>query len=564
MASEKYVPGKAIEKYYGDIVNGKIVACKKIIEVAKYCLWIYSGGDKKYHFDGDKAARHVNFIQTFCSYPKGEKGGKPFQMEQFQTALTEFIFGIVDDEGYRMVHELFEVIGRKNGKSTWAAAVSFDMLLNDSEQTPLVVDAAVTEDQAMKTFGAMLEMRSMSPVLKKAVAKRTGNNLYCKINLGKVQALTGRTKDKDGFDPSCAILDEIAAWEKRDMYDLLIQSFGARRNWLMLETTTFGFVRGNIFDAQYEYASKWIEEDMSTRARSFLPVIYELDEREEWHDEENWIKANPGIGTVKSWDYMRQVVAKAKQDAEFYPSMMVKDFNVVENSSSAWLSYEELHNPETYDIKKMGFKYAIVGFDASDSVDLTAACALMMRPGDNKIYAYHQAWIPGALMDRMQSKGESTRDNAPYMSWINRGLLHVVPGNNIPREVLFEFMDELKTMGIYTYGVGYDAWGMSSVKEDIENYVGKSNAQAVRQGSQTLSDPMKRLRADYRDNRIVDNANPIAEWCRSNVMVNADTNGNIKPNKKDGNEKNRIDVFASELDAYVMLMRVEDEYLRII
>jgi len=559
-----YVAGRALEEYYGAIARGDTRASKKIIEAAKYCLWIYHGGDKLYRFDPEETARHVNFIQTFCSFPKGERGGKPFTMDPFQLALTEFIFGMVDKDGYRMVHEVLEVIGRKNGKSTWAAAVSFDLLLNDGEQTPLVVDAAVTEEQAMKTFGAMLEMRAMSPALKKAVTKKTGNNLYCGINLGKVQALTGRTKDKDGFDPSCAILDEIAAWEKRDMYDLLIQSFGSRRNWLMLETTTFGFVRGNISDAQYDYATEWLSEPKEKRARSFLPLIYELDERDEWLEEENWIKANPGLGTIKSYEYMRQVVAKAKKDPEFYPSMMVKDFNVVENSSTAWLSYDELHNPETYDLKEMGFRYAVVGFDASDSVDLTAACALMMRPGDDKIYAYYQAWIPGALLERMQSKGENTRDNAPYMSWINRGLIRVVEGNNIPRDVLFDFMDELKGKGIYTYAIGYDAWGMSEVKKDIETYVGKSKAQIIRQGTMTLSDPMKRLRADYRDNRIVDNANPLAEWCRSNVMISADTNGNIKPYKKDGNEKNRIDVFASELDAYVALMRVEDEYKGVI
>jgi len=559
-----YKAGKTIERYYGDIVDGKTRAGKKIKAAADYCLWIYEGNDKNYSFDAEEAERHVGFIERFCSYPKGEHGGEPFIMEPFQLALTEFLFGIVDREGYRMVHELLEVIGRKNGKSTWAAALSYDLLLNDGEQTPLVVDAAVTEEQAMKTFGAMLEMRSMSPTLKKIITKKSGSNLYCSLNLGRVQALTGRTKDKDGFDPSCAVLDEIAAWEKRDMYDLLIQSFGARRNWLMLETTTFGFVRGNIFDAQYDYASKWLDTPHEEKERSFLPMIYELDERDEWLDERNWIKANPGMGTIKSWDYMRQVVAKAKQDPEFYPSMMVKDFNVVENSSTSWLAYEELHNPETYDIKDMGFKYAIVGFDASDAVDLTAACALMMRPGDNKIYAYHRAWIPGALMERMQAKGNSTRDNAPYMSWINRGLIQVVEGNNIPREVIFDFMDELNEMGIYVYGIGYDAWGMSGIKDDLERCVGKQRAQAVRQGSQTLSEPMKRLRADYRDNRIVDNANPVAEWCRSNVMIQADTNGNIKPTKKDGNEKNRIDLFASELDAYVMFLRVEDEYLKVI
>ena len=88
--------------------------------------------------------------------------------------------------------------------------------------------------------------------------------------------------------------------------------------------------------------------------------------------------------------------------------------------------------------------------------------------------------------------------------------------------------------------------------EAYEGYFGADYFRRVVQGAQTLSMPMKELRALYRENRIVDNANPIAEWCRSNVAVRSDA--------KNQDPRNRIDAWAAECDAFVVLKDMADEY----
>ena len=103
-----------------------------------------------------------------------------------------------------------------------------------------------------------------------------------------------------------------------------------------------------------------------------------------------------------------------------------------------------------------------------------------------------------------------------------------------------------------------------SDEEMLQQYVGKNNAEVVIQGPKTFSDPMKQLRADYRTKRIVNDHNPIDEWCRMNVSEKRDDNDNIRPVKVGRQAKNRIDGFMSELDAYVTLMRHYDEYLNVI
>ena len=122
---------------------------------------------------------------------------------------------------------------------------------------------------------------------------------------------------------------------------------GARQQPILFCITTNGFVRGGIFDAQYEYASNLLYGRLTEINKRFLPFINELDSPDEWDKEECWIKANPGLGTIKSIDYLRQMVQKAKDDPSFKATVMVKDFNLPQNTESGWLRWDELNNEET-------------------------------------------------------------------------------------------------------------------------------------------------------------------------------------------------------------------------
>ena len=75
---------------------------------------------------------------------------------------------------------------------------------------------------------------------------------------------------------------------------------------------------------------------------------------------------------------------------------------------------------------------------------------------------------------------------------------------------------------------------------------------------------MKEHRLDLRAKRIIDNDNPVLEWCRSNVNARADNNDNYFPQKKGLRPQNRIDGYMAELCAYGALKRNEEEYMQAI
>lgn len=545
------------EQYFTGIADNKIVACEKMKRVADMLLERYYNPGE-FHFDIDIATRHTDFIEKFCKQPSG-KLGQPLKLRLFQKARFQAVFGFVDDNDLRQYNEVLTIEGRKNGKTTELAAVELDMLINDNEGSPQIYNVATMLDQAKLGYNACLKMKMQSPMLNKHIKKRA-NDLYFAYNMGFIKALASNTNSMDGLDVHCGVIDELAAIKNRDIYDLVKQAMGARQQPLLFCITTNGFVRGGIFDAQYEYARNILEKKAENKR--FLPFIYELDSPEEWDKEECWIKANPGLGEIKSREYLREMVQKAKDDPSFKPTVMVKDFNVPQTSESAWLRYEDLHNEEMFDI---AFDYAIGGFDAADTTDLNAAKAICMRPGDDKIYVRSMYWIPQSVIDEQNARGDRRgRDNVSYDLWIEQGYMRTCEGNKCDKRVFLEWFKELRdTENLYVLYIGYDPWHIDdTLLREFKSEFGKNSMIPVRQGVITLSQPMKELAADFKEHRVVYNNNPVDEWCLYNTQVKTDVNGNIQP-VKELDPRKRIDGSVALICAYKVLKDQMDHYINL-
>lgn len=109
--------------------------------------------------------------------------------------------------------------------------------------------------------------------------------------------------------------------------------------------------------------------------------------------------------------------------------------------------------------------------------------------------------------------------------------------------------------------IGYDPWNSQYWIEEMKNM--GFNMVIVRQGAQTLSQPMKEMGADLSAKRINYNNNPILKWCLTNTNVKRDDNDNIRPIKGQSNRQ-RIDGAVSLLIAYTVLFNNLQDYLNII
>ena len=556
------------EQYFQDVVDGKVVACAKIQALAFIMLPRFKDGYKRWHFDYEAGNRPVKFIETECYVPSG-RIGKHIELEPFQKAYIQTAFGFVDDDGNRQFKNVLIVIGRKNGKTTTVAALELYMLIADREGAPQIYNVATSKDQASLGYGAAVRMFKLSKRMKKLlrtgiVKERAQDGIINDSNLGYITPLSSNTSHLDGLDVHLGVVDEVAALVNRDVFDLVRQGTGSRDNPMMFLITTNGFVRNNVFDSEYDYAARWLAGEVDDD--TLLPFIYELDERDEYLDEDMWPKANPGLGTIKKVDYLREQVNKAKQDPSYLPTVLTKEFNVPQNQSCAWLRIEEcVNSTKVDDWKSMGFRYGIAGFDAADTIDLNAAKVLLMRPNDPCIYERSMYWIPEAVFDTTDERNRE-RDDVPYRQWIARDLMRTYPGNKVDKRVFLDWFQEIEAeMGIYIYAVGFDPWHVDdSTYRELQAFVGEQNCFKIRQGAITLSQPMKQIRAEYQAGHVIDDNNPINQFCRMNVQIRPDINGNIQPDKKMNSPKFRIDGFVAELCAYTVLSDKWDDYQAII
>lgn len=559
-----------IEEYYQFLLKNPDKACRKILSVYKKLVQdiynpkvisFYNEATEEeethtYVFDLEKADRPIQFIEKYCRHSKGKWARQPIKLELWQKATIQAIFGFVDKETrIRKYIKAALFIGRKNGKSTLSAAIGLYMLTADGEGGAECYSVAVKKDQAKLVWEEAKRMVKKSPILLKRI-RCLVNGLFFDRAESFFKALASMDNSLDGLNASYVAADEIHAWEVKNLLDVLYDSMAAREQPLLFETSTAGKVRENVYDDEYDYYENIIKGYEGIEGgivdETVLPFIYELDNKKEWLDEKKWFKANPGLGTIKSYKFIRDKINKAKNSPKELVNILCKDFNIPQTSDEKWLTYETAINKAIFNINIVKNTYAIGGVDLSSTTDLTCATLLIVK---NKIkYVLQQYFIPEANLDY-----KIKEDKIPYDIWKERGLVTVCEGAKVDyTEITKWFLKMNYEYEISALWIGYDPWSSTYWIEEMEE-AGFTMIE-VRQGAKTMSNPMKQLEGDLIDKVVNYNNNPVLKWCLTNTAVKRDDNDNIRP-IKGRQQRARIDGAVSLIITYCVLIEKLNDYL---
>lgn len=511
-----------------------------------------------YIFDENKANRPIEFIERFCKHSKGKWAGKPVILELWQKAFIQALFGFVDNEtGLRKYQKSILFVARKNGKSTLAAGIGLYMLTSAGEGGAEVYSVATKKEQAKIVWEEARRMVKKSPALFKRI-RTLINGLFYDNNESFFKALASDSNSLDGLNSFFVIADEIHAWKDKNLIDVMYDSMSGREEPIFSEFSTMGTVRENVFDNEYEYGSDLIETFEKTgimKDERILVIIYELDNPKEIEKEECWYKPNPGLGTIKNVNILRDKVKTANNNPNELPNLLCKDFNIRQNDQDKWLTYEVIHNTATFSDDEIYDTYAIGGVDLSSTTDLTCATLIVIKNGIR--YVKQQYFIPTQKLEY-----KINDDKIPYDKWEKRGLVTLCDGAKIDycdvTQWFLKMQDDLK---INTLWVGYDPWNTQYWVEEMKNY--GFEMYEVRQGAKTMSNPMKQLEADLMDKIVNYNNNPILEWCLLNTSVKRDDNDNIRP-VKGQKQRARIDGAVSLIIAYCVMYEKYNDYMAIV
>lgn len=543
-----------VQEYVNSIQAGSIIVGNKVRKEYEKLLKEAENPKSDYYFDEVSGERPIQFIEGFCKQAEG-KLGAPIVLMLWQKAFLQTLFGWKNKvDGSRRFRETLLEIGRKNGKTCLAAALALYMMIADNEGAAECYSVATKRDQAAKCFQYAVHMRQQSPEIRALVNKRR-TDMYMPATFSTFEPLASDSDSLDGLNSHLVIIDELHAIKDRNLYDVMKQSTSARQQPMLIMITTAGTVRENIFDDMYALANNVLNgiADDDT----FLPVLYELDNRSEWDKPEMWVKANPGIGTIKKRKYLSDMVKRAKNEPGTLNTVLTKDFNVRSNGGGSWMKYPDIENKAVFTLEEVRGCYAIGGCDLSATTDLTCATLLIMKPGSQVKYILQMYFLPEELLDRRVAE-----DQIRYDIWRDRGLLRTCPGNRVDYAMVTAWFNEMReTYEILPVWVYYDRALAGYWIQDMESSGYKMMPCA--QGAITFSQPMKTLEADLKDKLVNYNKNPILEWCLVNTVAQYDANDNVRP-IKGRNKRQRIDGMVSLLDSYVGLQTQMDNYLALI
>ena len=333
------------DRLYGlPVLRGEIRVCKlTMLAVERHYKDLQTAHKRGFVFSAAAARRPIDYVQTFFCHIKGPKAKQPLLLEPFQKFWTAVIFGWLEaDTGLRRFRTAYEELARKNGKSTWWGPLGAYLLTMEKEHGGEVYTVATTRDQALSVFNPAFDnikrWRRQSGAMAKLFRVWDGKNQEA-VRFEPLNAwyrpLPANAESLDGLNPSAALLDELHAHKDRAVWDVMSSALGARAQALLNAITTSGFNTEGVYVDVRNYAARVLMGEI--KDDRFFAVIYTLDPEDDLFDERNWIKANPGLGTVKSLAYMQGEAAKAKSMRSALASFKAKELCVLTGAAFRWL-----------------------------------------------------------------------------------------------------------------------------------------------------------------------------------------------------------------------------------
>ena len=537
-----------IVEYHDKIERGQIIAGKWIKKIYKILVDGIKSGD--WDFDAKKANKAIQFIENFCHHSKGRND--LFKLELWQKAIISAIFGILDKKTHRrQFREIFLLVGRKNGKSLFAAAIMAYVAYIDGEYGSELYCLAPKLDQADIVYDSLYKITQAEEELAEVTKKRRSDIYIAELNT-TIKKIAFNAKKADGFNPTMTTNDEMEAWpgdQGLKQYEVMVSGTGARTEPITLSTSTAGYVNDGIFDELMKRSTAFLKG--SSKERRLLPFLYMIDDLEKWNTKEELAKANPNLGVSVQWEFFEEQIAIALQSLSKKAEFMTKYCNIKQNSSIAWLDYETVAKAagQPYTLDDFRGCYCVAGIDLSRTTDLTAVSLVIEKGGKNHI-------ITQFFMPQERYNAAIDEEGVPYNIFKEQGYLTISGEHQVNyKDVFAWFVRLIKEYKIRPLKVGYDRYCAGYLVEEMKE--SGFHMDDVYQGT-NLTPVLNTFEGDLKDGMYLIGENNLLKSHLLNVAVQIQTDDSrMKPVKIE--KRAHIDGAVSIFDALAVKMKYHKE-----
>lgn len=549
------------------VLTGKYITCKETKQACvrhlKDLKRIDEDLDFNYVYKPKRALKVMKFVEALP-----DTKGKFHKLGLFQKFIIASVRGwFTEDIDTLRFKKVNITMSRKQGKSILVSGLVLYSFLFDKEpkEGRQIFCAANDKKQASIVFNMVAKQMqwfvSKHTEIKKDV-KKVREELKNLKDDSYVMPLSRDTGAIDGFEPFLAVIDEYHAAKTNEMVELIESGQGNLLQSLIFIISTAGFnLNSPLYTEELPYSYEILNGDYQDD--EYFTIIYKQDSEDEWQDKTTWAKSNPLINESYELkelleDYLsKRIAAGTKKNTMF--KVLVKNFNYwMQASEESYLDFNDWKKNETeFDVK--GTK-TYIGLDLSRSDDLTAVSFVHLDEDKKQYYVTSHSFV--GTKGGLQAKCE--RDMIDYNQLSKDGFCTItdLQSGVINSNQVLDYMERyILDNQLKVQAICYDPHAIHGFLAEIERRRWGYELIEIRQGSQTLSNPVIDFRLKVIDGQIKHHRNPLLDIAVKNAVAK-NTNDSLMIEKKLNREK--IDPVMSTIFAYVIAMEFVWERKRVL
>jgi phage terminase large subunit-like protein len=540
-------PIAIVEQYIEGVLDGSVVVSswvRKLVQRHINDLKRSKSGDLPFHFNIRRAERMIEVFPLVFRHSVGKYANTPFRLSPWQAFIIAMIYGWVDDSGMRRFRTLYCTLSRKQGKTTFAAALAILFTLFDNEAQAQTYFGATKRDQAKLVFNETIRMIRKSPELSRMTQIKA-----LSIEMPSTDSyMMPLSSDKpfDGLNPHCNVVDELHAFKERhrEFWDTVTTGSGARTQAMDVIITTAGDQNSLIWKEVDEYACRIL--DGIIQDETVLPFIARLDKGDNPFDELVWPKAMPNLGISVPIENIRRKANELHQKGGIGLHRWLRYYaNVEVTSLQAAIEIEDWDECQGELSDWSGADIVASAIDAGGVNDLMASVDVAKfvdgYDEEKNVTLFRYEVKCRAYMD-----AETTRDmtEEPWRTFAFAGYLNVT--SSLYATVYHDTVESMYEN--HARQVGFDPFNMRQMAEDFQTE--GFEPIKIAQKRYDMHEPLSALIDLVKRGKIKHDGHPVLRWAMANLVLNTDASNHWMPDRK--NSKDKIDPAV----ALVMALRI--------